>query len=263
MTNDGHDRSRRFDSKVCLVTGGSRGLGLAAAAAFAREGARVVIVARDAQQLSDACKHIGGDVSAIRGDLSTLAGIEQVVLELTALVDHLDVAYINAGRAGIKRLVDMDEGTWDRVFDTNVKGAFFLVQAITPLMVRGGAIVFCGSAAAKKASAGLAAYGASKAALEHLSRILAAELVADGIRVNIVVPGGMNTDIAQHTDGLNPADSQAFRERIRQGAPMLREGEPNELADAVLFLASSEASYITGASLAVDGGSTGFTRPQS
>ncbi|MGW2888032.1 SDR family oxidoreductase [Streptomyces griseoruber] len=260
MPRTGSDRNQRFVSKVCLVTGGSRGLGLAAAQAFAREGARVVIVARDAEQLKVASARIGGDVIAIQGDLSTVAGINQLVTELSANVDHLDVAYINAGHAGIKRLDVMDEETWDRVFDTNVKGAFFLVQAIRPLLVPGAAIVFCGSAAAKKAVAGLAAYGASKAALEHLARIIAAELIAQDIRVNIVVPGGMNTDIALHTDGLDPENSHAFREAIRLGIPMLREGEPNELADAVLFLASSESSYITGAALAVDGGSTGFSR---
>jgi NAD(P)-dependent dehydrogenase (short-subunit alcohol dehydrogenase family) len=263
MPSSASNRNRRFLSKVCLVTGGSRGLGLAAAQAFAREGARVVIVARDQQQLSVAAGQIDGDVIAIPADLATLAGITRVAAELSAQVDHLDVAYINAGHSGVKTLDAMDEGTWDRVFDTNVKGAFFLVQAIKPLLVPGGAVVFCSSAAARKAVAGLAAYGTSKAALEHLARILAAELVDEGIRVNTVVPGGMNTDIAVRTDGLDPEHSHAFRERIRLSTPMLREGEPHELADAVLFLASSESSYITGASLAVDGGSTGFSRPPS
>ncbi|WP_181801222.1 SDR family NAD(P)-dependent oxidoreductase [Streptomyces shenzhenensis] len=263
MSSSDGGRSQRFLSKVCLVTGGSRGLGLAAAQAFAREGARVIIVARDPEQLSAASAQIKGDVIPISGDLASVAGIKQVVAEISAHVDQIDVAYLNAGRAGIKRLEAMDEETWDRVFDTNVKGPFFLVQSIKPMLVPGSTIVFCGSAAAKNATAGLAAYGSSKAALEHLTRILAAELVAEDIRVNIVVPGGMNTDIALHTDGLDPQSSQAFRERIRLGTPMLREGEPDELADAVLFLASSEASYITGAQLAVDGGATGFRRPPS
>ncbi|MFK0159951.1 SDR family NAD(P)-dependent oxidoreductase [Streptomyces sp. NPDC090493] len=255
--------NQRFLSKICLVTGGSRGLGLAAAQAFAREGARVVIVARDKEQLAAAATQINGDVIPIQGDLATVDGIKGVVTELSTQVDHLDVAYLNAGRAAIKSLDDMDEPTWDRVFDTNVKGPFFLVQALKPLLAPGSAIVLCGSAAGSKPRAGLAAYGTSKAALEYLTRILAAELVEDGIRVNIVVPGGMNTDIARHTDGLDPEKSHAFRERVRLGTPMLREGEPNELAQAVLFLASSESSYITGAGLAVDGGSTGFTHSPS
>jgi NAD(P)-dependent dehydrogenase (short-subunit alcohol dehydrogenase family) len=259
----GTDRNKRFASKVCLVTGGSRGLGLAAAEAFAREGARVVIVARDERELSAACARVGGDVLAIQADLATLAGVRHVAAELSAHAGHLDVAYINAGAAGFKRLDSMDEDTWDRVFDTNVKGAFFLVQAIRPMLAPGASIVFCGSAAGRKARAGLAAYGVSKAALEHLARILAAELIEDGIRVNTVVPGGMNTEFAQHTEGLSPEAGHALREAVRLSTPMLREGEPAELADAVLFLASSESSYISGATLPVDGGATGFTRAHS
>ncbi|MFD9135310.1 SDR family NAD(P)-dependent oxidoreductase [Streptomyces bottropensis] len=157
----------------------------------------------------------------------------------------------------------MDEATWDMVFNTNVKGSFFLMQGLRPLLAPGGAVVFCGSAAGRRASAGTAAYGTSKAALEHLTRILAAEVIGEGIRVNLVIPGGMNTDIAARTTGLPPGGADAFRERVRLSTPMLREGEPDELADAVLFLASHEAGYITGAALPVDGGATGFTRPQA
>lgn len=255
------DRRHRFLGKTCLVTGGSRGLGLAAAQAFAREGARVVIIARDQDQLKLASDLIGEGTIAVAADLSSVAGIKAAVTEIAAQVDHLDAAFLNAGQAGIKRLDDMDEATWDTVFDTNVKGSFFLMQGLRPLLAPGGAVVFCGSAAGRRASAGTAAYGTSKAALEHLTRILAAEVIGDGIRVNIVIPGGMNTDIATRTTGLPPGGADAFRERVRLSTPMLREGEPDELADAVLFLASSEAGYITGAALPVDGGATGFTRP--
>ena len=255
------DRRQRFLGKTCLVTGGSRGLGLAAAQAFAREGARVVIIARDTDQLKTASEVIGDGTITVAADLSTVAGIRAALTEVAAQVDRVDAAYINAGHAGMKRLDDMDEATWDMVFDTNVKGSFFLMQSLRPLLAPGGAVVFCGSAAGRRASAGTAAYGASKAALEHLTRILAAEVVADGIRVNIVIPAGMNTDIASRTTGLAPGGADAFRERIRLSTPMLREGEPDELADAVLFLASAEAGYITGAALVVDGGLTSFIRP--
>lgn len=257
------DRRQRFLGKTCLVTGGSRGLGLATAQAFAREGARVVIIARDPGQLKVASDLIGDGTVTVTADLSSVAGIKGALSEVAAQVDHVDVAYINAGHAGMKRLDDMDEATWDRVFDTNVKGSFFLMQGLKPLLAHGGAVVFCGSAAGRRASAGTAAYGASKAALEHLTRILAAEVVAEGIRVNIVIPAGMNTDIATRTTGLAPGGADAFRERIRLSTPMLREGEPEELADAVLFLASSEAGYITGSSLVVDGGLTSFIRPSA
>ncbi|MGW1561233.1 SDR family oxidoreductase [Streptomyces sp. NPDC002144] len=257
------DRRQRFLGKTCLVTGGSRGLGLAAAQAFAREGARVVIIARDPDQLKIASGIIGDGTVTVAADLSSVVGIKAAIGEVAAQVERVDAAYVNAGHAGMKRLDDMDEATWDRVFDTNVKGSFFLMQALRPLLAPGAAVVFCGSAAGRRASAGTAAYGTSKAALEHLTRILAAEVVADGIRVNIVIPAGMNTDIASRTTGLAPGGADAFRERLRLSTPMLREGEPEELADAVLFLASSEAAYITGSALLVDGGLTSFLRPSA
>lgn len=258
------DRRQRFLGKTCLVTGGSRGLGLATAQAFAREGARVVIIARDPDQLKTASELIGDGTIAVSADLSSVTGIRAAFSEVAAArVERVDAAYVNAGAAGMKRLDDMDEATWDTVFDTNVKGSFFVMQSLRPLLAPGGAVVFCGSAAGRRASAGTAAYGTSKAALEHLTRILAAEVVEDGIRVNIVIPAGMNTDIAARTTGLAPGGADAFRERLRLSTPMLREGEPEELADAVLFLASSEASYITGTALLVDGGLTGFLRPSA
>lgn len=257
----GGDRRQRFRGMTCLVTGGSRGLGLAVAQAFAREGARVVIIARDPDRLRIASGLIGEGTIAVAADLSSPAGIETAVSDVATRVDHVDAAFLNAGQAGIKLLDDMDENTWDMVFDTNVKGSFFLMQGLRPLLAPGGAVVFCGSAAGRRASVGTAAYGASKAALEHLTRILAAEVIGEGIRVNIVIPSGMNTEISARTTGLPPGGADAFRERIRLSTPMLREGEPDELADAVLFLSSSEASYITGAALPVDGGLTGFIRP--
>lgn len=251
-----NETRRRFDGKICLVTGGSQGLGLATAHAFVREGARVVIVARDAARLHAAAKEIGNDTIPIAADLATMNGIASVASALATQVDRLDAVYINAGYSGFKPLHLMDEGTWDRVFNTNVKGAFFLVQAIRSLLKKGSALVLCGSAAGRKAAPGISAYGASKAALEHLTRILAAELLPSGIRVNIVVPGGMNTEISQHTEGLDPKDGAAFRERIKLQNPMRREGEPEELAAAVLYLASREADFITGTALVLDGGFT-------
>ncbi|MFF0013408.1 SDR family NAD(P)-dependent oxidoreductase [Streptomyces sp. NPDC005374] len=255
------NRRQRFLGKTCLVTGGSRGVGLTAAQAFAREGARVIIIARDPGRLKTASDLIGDGTIAVTADLSSSAGIKVAVTEVAARVDHVDAAFLNAGQAGVKRLDDMDEATWDMVFDTNVKGSFFLVQGLRPLLAPGGAVVFCGPAAGRRDGAGTVAHGTSKAALEHLTRILAAEVIGEGIRVNIVIPGGMNTDIAARTAGLPSDGAEAFRERVRLSTPMLREGEPDELADAVLFLASSEAGYITGAALPVDGGATGFTRP--
>lgn len=257
METSGETR-RRFAGKFCLVTGGSQGLGLATARAFAREGARVAIVARDPARLSAAAEAIGADTITIPADLSTSEGIAAVALALATQVDRIDAVYINAAYAPHLTLQSTDERTWDRVFNLNLKSPFFLVQAIRPLLKKGSAIVTCGSVAGRKAVPGIAAYGSSKAALEHLTRILAAELLADGVRVNILVPGGMNTELSQHTDGLDPAAGAALRERIRLATPMRRMGEPDEAAAAVLYLASHEADFITGTSLVLDGGATGI-----
>jgi NAD(P)-dependent dehydrogenase (short-subunit alcohol dehydrogenase family) len=227
------DRNRRFAGKVCLVTGGSRGLGFAAAQGFADEGARVVIVGREAQQLAKASAQLGPEAVAIEADLGTREGVDRVIEQLDAAVDHVDVVYANAGAAGFRPLKDMDEATWDRIFDLNLKRTFFLLQALRPRIPSGGAIVL---------------------------RVLAAELVADGIRVNVVVPGGMDTEFGQRTEGWTLEMATALRERIKSLIPMRREAQPEEVANAVLFLASPEASYITGQSLVCDGGLTSFTR---
>jgi NAD(P)-dependent dehydrogenase (short-subunit alcohol dehydrogenase family) len=249
----------RFAGQTCLVTGGSRGLGFAVARDFVREGARVVIVGRDPAQLSKASEQLGPQALAVEADLSTQAGIDRVTDTLAGSIKKLDVVYLNAGAGGFRSLKEMDETTWDRVFDLNLKRSYFLLKALHPKISRGGAVVLCGSAAGRIANGGgLAAYGTSKAALEYLNRVLAAELVSEGIRVNIVIPGGMDTDFGERTVGMTREMSDALRERIKAQVPMRREGQPQEVSSAVLFLASKEASYITGQSLVVDGGLTSF-----
>lgn len=257
------DRNSRFSGKVCLVTGGSRGLGFAAAQGFASEGARVIIIGREAEQLAKASAQLGPDAIAIAADLGTQEGVDRVIEQLDATVDRVDVVYANAGAAGFLPLKAMDEATWDRIFNLNLKRTFFLLQGLRPKIPSGGSIVLCGSAAGRIANGGgLSAYGASKAAVEYLTRVLAAELVADGIRVNVVVPGGMDTEFGQRTEGWTVEMATALRERIKSRIPMRREAQPEEVANAVLFLASSEASYITGQSLVADGGLTTFTRAE-
>jgi NAD(P)-dependent dehydrogenase (short-subunit alcohol dehydrogenase family) len=253
------DRTMRFTGKTCLVTGGSRGLGFTVARDFISEGGRVIIVGRDAAQLSKAKEQLGSQTLALEADLSTQAGIDHVTASVGS-IEKLDVVFLNAGAGGFRRLGEMDEATWDRVFDLNLKRSYFLLKALHSKVSRGGAVVLCGSAAGRIANgSGLAAYGTSKAALEYLNRVLAAELVAEGIRVNIVIPGGMDTDFGERTVGMTREASDALRERIKSQVPLRREGQPEEVSSAVLFLASNEASYITGQSLVVDGGLTSFT----
>ena len=249
------DRNSRFASKVCLVLGGSGGVGLTCAKAFAREGAKVVIVARNEERLASATEDIGNDTVAISAPLDTQDGINRVATRLSQTVENVDVVFYSVGIGRFSPLAGLDEQTWDSVFDTNVKGVVFLVQALESMLAPGSAIVLCGSASARRPGKGLAAYGTSKAALEYLTRVLAAELVSKQVRVNIVVPGGLATN-STDTGGMTAAQVQALREQIRRQTPMGREGTLDELADAVLFLASDEASYITGARLALDGGLT-------
>lgn len=254
------NRNMRFAGQTCLVTGGSRGLGFAVARDFVKEGGRVVIVGRDAAQLLKAREQLGSQTLAIEADVSTKSGIDRVSQELRIHVEKLDVVFLNAGAGGFRPLQQMDEATWDRVFDLNLKRAYFLLKELHAQIARGGAVVLCGSAAGRIANgSGLGAYGTSKAALEYLNRVLAAELVADGIRVNIVIPGGMDTDFGERTIGMTREASDSLRERIKSLVPLRREGQPEEVSGAVLFLASREASYITGQSLVVDGGLTSFT----
>jgi NAD(P)-dependent dehydrogenase (short-subunit alcohol dehydrogenase family) len=254
------NRNMRFAGQTCLVTGGSRGLGFAVAQDFIKEGARVVIVGRDSAQLRNASEQLGSQTLAIEADLSTRAGIDRVSDTLMSEIAKLDVVFLNAGAGGFRPLKEMDEATWDRVFDLNLKRSYFLLKKLHSQVSRGGAVVLCGSAAGRIANrSGLGAYGTSKAALEYLNRVLAAELVVDDIRVNIVIPGGMDTDFGERTIGMTREASDALRERIKSQVPLRREGQPEEVSSAVLFLASKEASYITGQSLVVDGGLTSFT----
>lgn len=254
------NRNMRFAGQTCLVTGGSRGLGFAVAREFVKEGAQVVIVGRDPAQLTKAKAELGSKALTIEADVGKQEGIDRVTEALKKNVTKLDVVFLNAGAGGFRPMKQMDEATWDRVFDLNLKRSYFLLKAVHSVVLQGGAVVLCGSAAGRIANgSGLGAYGTSKAALEYLNRVLAAELVADGIRVNIVIPGGMDTDFGERTIGMTREASDALRERIKSQVPLRREAQPEEVANAVLFLASREASYITGQSLVVDGGLTSFT----
>lgn len=244
----------RFRGKTVLVTGGNSGIGLATAKAFAREGARLVIIGRDPHTLREAAAALGEDTIAISADLGDVSSIEQAVATLKKQVDHIDIAYINAGIAAFVTMDQLEEATWDRVFNTNLKGAFFTVKNIRHLMTSGGSIIFCGSPAGHVARPGMAAYGGSKAGLSYLTKQIASELVDDGIRVNMMIPGVIETSIARRTEGVPPEQADHVLNSLIAITPLKRAGLPEEAAAAVLFLASDEAAFITGNTLMVDGG---------
>ena len=249
----------RFQGKNVVITGGNSGIGLATAKAFVREGARVAIIGRSAETLAAARAELGKDAIAISAELSRVADIDRAFAEVRAAFGTVDVLFANAGGGGMIPFEQVDEALWDQIIDLNVKGTYFTVQRCLPLMGKGGAIILCSSVSAARSMPGASVYAASKAAINSLGRSLGGELVGRGIRVNVVMPGGVQTPIMQRTPGVPAELANVIFEKMAQGTPMGRVGQPDEIASAVLFLASPEASYITATELHVDGGVIGAT----
>jgi NAD(P)-dependent dehydrogenase (short-subunit alcohol dehydrogenase family) len=243
----------RFQDKTVLVTGGTSGIGLAAAKAFAAEGARVIVTGRDAAALDKARAELGPRAIAIRND----AGVPSAAKELaTAVGGHgvkLDAVFLNAGVAKFAGLPDVTEAFWDDTFDINVKGVFFQIQALTPLLAKGASIVINGSINAHIGMPNTAVYAASKAAVISLAKTLSAELVPHGARVNVVSPGPVSTPLYGKL-GLDAATLEATAAQIQAQIPLGRFGTPEELASTVLHLSAAESAFIVGTEIIVDGG---------
>lgn len=250
--------STRFLDKVAVVIGGNSGIGLASAKAFAEEGAKVVLTGRDPATLKGAAEAIGRGVLALRSDIANLAQIRALFEQIRTQYGRIDVLFVNAGIGAFLPIEAVTEEDWDRIQDTNLKGVFFTVQQALPLMSRGTSIVLTGSIGALKGIPTGSVYAASKAGLRALGRSLAAELVGRGIRVNVVSPGPVETPIIHRTGGLPAEAIPAMREQMIQNTPMKRMGAPEEVAAAVLFLASDSAGFVTGIDFLVDGGAASF-----
>lgn len=246
--------SRRFVNKVVLVFGGNSGIGLAAATDFAVEGARVVVTGRDAKTLASAQQAIGPGTLAIRSDIADLAALDDVYRQVRERHGHIDVLFVNAGIGGFVPAVDVTPEYWDSVHAVNLRGCFFAAQKALPLMGKGGSMVFTGSIGSQLAAPGNVTYGAAKAGLRAVARNFASELLAQGIRVNMVSPGATETPILYRNPGMDEKAVDGLRRMMIANTPMKRMGTPEEVARAVLFLASDEASFITGIDLFVDGG---------
>ena len=244
----------RFRDKVVLVFGGNSGIGLAAAQAFAAEGARLVITGRDPQTLAGAGASIGEGTLALRSDISSLEDLDALYARIREVHGRIDVLFVNAGVGTFAPVREVTPERWDEVHDVNLRGAFFAAQKALPLMSKGAAIVFTGSIGSVLAAPGNAIYAAAKAGLRAVARIFAVELVGEGIRVNMVSPGPTETPIITRNIGMGPEAVEALRAMMIANTPMKRMGRPEEIARAVLFLASDEASFITGVDLFVDGG---------
>jgi NAD(P)-dependent dehydrogenase (short-subunit alcohol dehydrogenase family) len=245
--------AKRFEGKSVVVTGGNSGIGLATAKLFHDEGANVTISGRDQNTLDEAVKTIGAGTLAVKADVSKLADIDKLYAQASAKFGKIDALFANAGIAKFAPASDSTEQLFDETFDINVKGLFFTLQKALPHLNDNAAIVLNSSVVNSKGTPSSSIYSASKAAVRSLARTFAAELADRGIRVNVVSPGPIETPIFGRT-GLPQAAIDEFATYLKAANPMKRFGKPEEVGHAVLFLASSEASYITGVDLNVDGG---------
>jgi NAD(P)-dependent dehydrogenase (short-subunit alcohol dehydrogenase family) len=243
----------KLDGKVALITGGNSGIGLATAKQFVDEGAYVFITGRREAELSGAVKDIGKNVTAVQGDVSNLGDLERLFAQIKRDKGKLDIIFANAGVARYAPLGSITEEFYDSIFNINVKGVLFTVQKALPLLPDGASIILSASIVGSKGLAANSVYSATKAAVRSFARTWTTDLKNRRIRVNAVSPGSIDTP------GLSDllASSQVGEQRLKMIAysvPLGRFGTSDEIAKAVVFLASEDSSYITGTELFVDGG---------
>jgi NAD(P)-dependent dehydrogenase (short-subunit alcohol dehydrogenase family) len=243
----------RLDDKVAIVTGGNSGIGLAIARRFVDEGADVAIFGRDEATLQAAADEFGPSCITVQGDAADPADLERLAEETTKAFGGIDIVVVNAGIFELRPIADMDVESFDRTSDVNFRGAFFTVRAALPYLGDGSSIVLVTSGSNLVGLPDAPVYAATKAAVRSLARSLAADLKSNGIRVNALSPGFVDTPIFERT-GITGEDRAQFVHLMSQQIPMGRFGKPEEVAAAALFLASDEASYITGIELPVSGG---------
>jgi NAD(P)-dependent dehydrogenase (short-subunit alcohol dehydrogenase family) len=244
---------KRLEGKVAVVTGGNSGIGLATAKRLQEEGAKVAISGRSEKTLAEAVKTIGNGVLAVQSDVAKLADIDKLFAEVSRKLGKIDVLFVNAGVAKFAPLAETPESVFDEQFDINIKGAYFTIQKALPFLNDGASIILNTSVVDSNGTIGASAYSGTKAALRSLARTAAAELVDRGIRVNAVAPGPIVTPIFGRT-GLPQEAVDQFAKDVVGRVPMKRFGQPEEVASTVAFLASQDASYITGVEINVDGG---------
>jgi len=245
-----------LQGKTALVTGGNSGIGLATARLLLAQGARVAITGRDRAKLDEAVAELGGGVLGLQADLNAPGAPEEVARRVGEAFGTLDIVFANAGISGPTPLGSTTVEAFEAIVRTNLVSVFFTVQAVLPLLRDGSAIVLNGSVMRQLAMPGTAAYSATKAAITGMAKVFAAELAPRGIRVNTVIPGATRTPI--WTRGARAgATVDATEKLIAPRIPMGRFAEADEVANAVVFLASPRASGMTAAEIVVDGGAIG------
>ncbi|OLL32240.1 oxidoreductase [Burkholderia sp. SRS-W-2-2016] len=244
--------NKQLNGKIALVTGGSTGIGFAAAQELAAQGARVFITGRRQAELDAAVEAIGPAATAIRADASVLSDLDAVYAQIASSAGKLDILFANAGGGDLLPLGAITEEHFDRIFGTNVRGVLFTVQKALPLLTDGASIILTSSTTSVQGTASFSVYSASKAAVRNFARSWALDLKDRGIRVNAVSPGPIRTP---GLGGIVPDEArQGLFDALASQVPLGRLGEPQEIGSVVAFLASDAASFINGAELFVDGG---------
>ena len=240
---------KKLEGKIALITGGSTGIGLSTARVFVEEGAYVYITGRRQPALDAAVASVGSNIAALQGDVTKLADLDRICTQIGNEKGRLDIVFANAGGGPLVPLGSITEEHYDSVFNVNVKGVVFTVQKALPLIPDGGTVLLTGSIVDTKGFPAFSIYSASKAAVRNLARTWTTDLKDRGIRVNVVSPGPIDTPLLNEAFS-DPDNMKALASTVVMG----RLGRPEEIARAALFLASSDASFITGAELFVDGG---------
>lgn len=241
----------KLKNKIAVVTGGNSGIGYATAKELVAQGASVVITGRNEALLAKVSAELG--VTGFVSDQSNLGAIDQLVKDVTSQFGTIDILFLNAGVAAFMPLEYADEAHFDNMYNTNVKGVYFTIQKFLPILKDGGSVVFNTSANASVGMPNTSVYASTKAALLSINKVLAAELAPRKIRVNAVSPGPVVTPVYGKL-GLTQEQLDGFSEVLNKKVLLNRFGQPEEIAKAVAFLASEDASYITGTELNVDGG---------
>ncbi len=245
---------KRLEGKVAVVTGGNSGIGLATAKRLHAEGARVAISGRNAKTLDDAVKAIGSGVLAVQADVAKSQDLDKLFAEVSQKFGKIDVLFANAGIYKFAPLAATTEGLYDELFDTNTKGVYFTIQKAVPFLNDGASIIVNTSVAGEIGLVNGTVYAGTKAALRSFTRSVAAELAGRRIRVNAVSPGPIETPAGFERSGLSKEAIEELVKSIVAQVPLKRIGKPEEIASVVAFLASSDASFMTGSEVTVDGG---------
>ena len=243
----------RLQNKVAVITGGNSGIGFATAQEFIAEGAQVIITGRNAQAVQEAVAKLGQRAVGVVSDAGSMADVHQLAAEVKAYHAHIDVLFINAGVGFFAPIAQADEAHFDQQFNINVKGAYFTIQQLLPLLNDGGSIILTASTAAHMGMAGASVYAATKAALTTFARTLSAELLDRRIRVNVISPGPIDTPIIGKM-GMSAEQQAQTKQHLVQQVPMKRMGQPREIATVAVFFASDDSSFVTGDEIIAGGG---------